>query len=68
MVQFRMLMTQSALVKRLRLRGIHGLHETPRSENARQRFTNCIRISTGNPWSPRIERAIATLGELAQGR
>ena len=27
---------------------------------------NCIRISTGHPWSPRIERAIATLGQLAR--
>jgi len=33
--------------------------------SARQRFGNCIRISTGHPWSPPIERAIATLGELA---
>jgi DNA-binding transcriptional MocR family regulator len=36
--------------------------------SARQRFTNCIRISTGHPWSPRIERAIATVGELAHER
>jgi len=35
--------------------------------SARQRFANCIRISTAHPWSPRIERAIATLGELARG-
>jgi DNA-binding transcriptional MocR family regulator len=35
--------------------------------SARQRFGNCIRISTGHPWSPQIERAIATLGELARG-
>jgi DNA-binding transcriptional MocR family regulator len=35
--------------------------------SARQRFAKCIRISTGHPWSPRIERAIATLGELARG-
>jgi DNA-binding transcriptional MocR family regulator len=34
--------------------------------SARQRFGNCIRISTGHPWSPRIERAIATLGQLAR--
>ena len=33
--------------------------------SARQRFAQCIRISTGLPWSPRIERAIKTLGELA---
>jgi DNA-binding transcriptional MocR family regulator len=36
--------------------------------SSRQRFSNCIRISTTNPWSPRIERAIATVGELAHGR
>jgi DNA-binding transcriptional MocR family regulator len=34
--------------------------------SARQRFGSCIRISTGHPWSPRIERAIATLGQLAR--
>jgi DNA-binding transcriptional MocR family regulator len=34
--------------------------------SARQRFGHCIRISTGHPWSPRIERAIATLGQLAR--
>jgi DNA-binding transcriptional MocR family regulator len=34
--------------------------------SARQRFAQCIRISTGHPWSPQIERAIATLGELAR--
>jgi DNA-binding transcriptional MocR family regulator len=34
--------------------------------SARQRFSHCIRISTGHPWSPRIERAIATLGQLAR--
>ncbi|MBX3189563.1 MAG: PLP-dependent aminotransferase family protein [Labilithrix sp.] len=34
--------------------------------SARQRFADCIRISTGHPWTPRIERAIATLGELAR--
>src|SRR5262249_12223063 len=33
--------------------------------SARPRFGNCLRISTGHPWSPRIERAIATLGELS---
>ena len=36
--------------------------------SARQRFANCIRISTAHPWSPRIEGAIATLGELARIR
>jgi DNA-binding transcriptional MocR family regulator len=33
--------------------------------SARQRFQHCIRISTGHPFSPRIERAIGTLGRLA---
>lgn len=31
-----------------------------------QRFTNCIRISCGERWSPRIEAAIRTLGALAK--
>lgn len=31
-----------------------------------QRYTNCIRISCGERWSPRIEKAIGTLGELAK--
>ncbi|UJR83136.1 PLP-dependent aminotransferase family protein [Sandaracinus amylolyticus] len=34
--------------------------------SARQRFQSCIRISTGFPFSPRIERAIATLGKIAE--
>lgn len=34
--------------------------------SARQRFGHCIRISTGHPWSPRMERAIETLGGLAR--
>jgi DNA-binding transcriptional MocR family regulator len=33
--------------------------------SARRRFNNCLRISTGQPWSPRIERAIGTLGALS---
>lgn len=32
--------------------------------SARRRFGHCLRISTGQPLTPRIERAIATLGEL----
>ena len=32
--------------------------------SARRRFGHCLRISTGYPWSPRIERAIATVGDL----
>jgi DNA-binding transcriptional MocR family regulator len=34
--------------------------------SARQRFEHFIRISSGHPWSPRIEQAIATLGDLAR--
>ena len=34
--------------------------------SARQRFGHFVRISTGHPWSPRIEQAIATLGQLAR--
>lgn len=34
--------------------------------SARERFTNCVRLSCGFPWSDRIERALATLGELAR--
>ena len=34
--------------------------------SARERFTSCIRISCGFPWSPRIAAAIAELGELAR--
>ncbi|AKF09353.1 PLP-dependent aminotransferase family protein [Sandaracinus amylolyticus] len=33
--------------------------------SARARFQSCIRISSGHPFSPRIHRAIATLGRLA---
>jgi DNA-binding transcriptional MocR family regulator len=33
--------------------------------SARQRFGHCIRISTGHPFTPRIERAISELGRLA---
>ncbi len=33
--------------------------------SAKQRFTNCIRLSCGNPWSETIARAMATLGRLA---
>ncbi len=31
-----------------------------------QRYTNCIRISCGERWSPRIAGAIRTLGDLAK--
>lgn len=33
--------------------------------SAKQRFSNCIRVSCGWPWSPRIEQAITTLGAIA---
>jgi DNA-binding transcriptional MocR family regulator len=33
--------------------------------SARNRFTSCVRISTGHPFSPAIERAIADLGRMA---
>ncbi|HTQ46358.1 MAG TPA: PLP-dependent aminotransferase family protein [Polyangiaceae bacterium] len=35
--------------------------------SAKQRFSNCLRLSCAWPWSDRIERAIRTLGELARG-
>ncbi|HEY8074441.1 MAG TPA: PLP-dependent aminotransferase family protein [Labilithrix sp.] len=34
--------------------------------SARQRFRHFVRVSTAHPWSPRIEQAIATLGDLAR--
>lgn len=34
--------------------------------SAKQRFSNCLRLSCGWPWTDRMERAIRTLGELAQ--
>jgi DNA-binding transcriptional MocR family regulator len=33
--------------------------------SARQRFGSCVRISTGHPFSPAIERAIRELGRIA---
>jgi DNA-binding transcriptional MocR family regulator len=30
------------------------------------KYRNCIRVSCGAPWSPRVEGALATLGALAQ--
>lgn len=33
--------------------------------SARSRFTSCVRISTGHPFSEAIERAIADLGRIA---
>lgn len=34
--------------------------------SARARFTNCIRLNCGYPWSDTIERAVRTLGQLAR--
>jgi len=31
-----------------------------------QGYRNCIRISCGVPWTPRLQAAIQTLGKLAQ--
>jgi DNA-binding transcriptional MocR family regulator len=31
-----------------------------------QAYTNCIRLSCGVPWTPRLQQAITTLGKLAQ--
>ncbi|HEY3818669.1 MAG TPA: PLP-dependent aminotransferase family protein [Polyangiaceae bacterium] len=33
--------------------------------SAKQRFTSCIRVSCGYPWSPVIERGVQTLGRIA---
>jgi len=33
--------------------------------SARQRYANCLRLSCGATWSPRIEGALRTLGEMA---
>jgi DNA-binding transcriptional MocR family regulator len=33
--------------------------------SARGRYKNCIRLSCGLPWSPRVENALAVVGELA---
>lgn len=32
-----------------------------------RRMQGCLRLNCGNPWSPRFERALATLGRLAHG-
>ena len=29
-----------------------------------RKFGNCIRINTGQPWTPRIGKAVATLGQI----
>jgi DNA-binding transcriptional MocR family regulator len=33
--------------------------------SAKQRFTSCIRVSCGYPWSDAIERGVKTLGQIA---
>jgi DNA-binding transcriptional MocR family regulator len=33
--------------------------------SARGRYRNCLRLSCGLPWSPRVESALATVGEIA---
>ena len=33
--------------------------------SAKQRFTSCIRVSCGYPWSETIERGVRTLGQIA---
>src|SRR5262249_555509 len=33
--------------------------------SARQRYANCLRLSCGATWSPRIERGLKMLGEMA---
>jgi DNA-binding transcriptional MocR family regulator len=34
--------------------------------SAKQRFTSCIRVSCGFPWSEAIERGVRTLGQIAK--
>jgi len=31
-----------------------------------RRFANCLRVSCGSAWHPRIEKGLETLGELAR--
>ncbi len=31
----------------------------------RREFRNCLRLNAGHPWTPELDRAIATLGQLA---
>ncbi|MGD0525357.1 MAG: PLP-dependent aminotransferase family protein [Polyangiaceae bacterium] len=33
--------------------------------SAKQRFTSCVRVSCGYPWSDAIERGVRTLGQIA---
>jgi DNA-binding transcriptional MocR family regulator len=34
--------------------------------SAKQRFSSCLRVSCGWPWTPRVQSGIRTLGELAR--
>lgn len=36
--------------------------------SAEPRFTRCLRLNIGHPWSPAIERAVAVLGRLAKAQ
>lgn len=33
--------------------------------SAQRKYRNCVRLNFGYPWSPRIEKAVKTLGQLA---
>jgi DNA-binding transcriptional MocR family regulator len=33
----------------------------------RREFRNCLRLNTGHPWTPELDRAIARLGQLVRG-
>ena len=34
--------------------------------SASGRYTNCLRLSAGHPWHPRIENALRTLGDITR--
>jgi DNA-binding transcriptional MocR family regulator len=50
----------------LHRRGLeHGINVTPGPIfSARHAFGNYVRINFGHPWSPQVEGAVKTLGEL----
>jgi DNA-binding transcriptional MocR family regulator len=31
-----------------------------------RRYENCLRLNYGQPWTPRLEAALATLGRIAR--
>jgi DNA-binding transcriptional MocR family regulator len=35
--------------------------------SANRRFGNCLRLNCGHPWSPQLDEALRTLGQLAHG-